>query len=223
MDNKKKYLYETHTHTAESSPCGQVTSKRIAEIYSDSGYSGLIVTDHVSKGGCVAKNGDWQNTADNFIRGFEALREEGKKKGLHVLYGMEISLVDVRCDLLVYGLEPDFLRKTKEIYFYKQKDLFDLVKSEGGIMISAHPYRGYCELPDPLYLHGVEVFNGNPRHDSKNETANEWAQENNLIKLAGSDFHQEQDISSGVYLYNKPDNISGFVEMIKNGDYELKV
>ena len=70
----------------------------------------------------------------------------------------------------------------------------------------------------PELLDGIEVFNGNPRHNSRNELALEYAEKNGLLKLSGSDFHQRQDLARGGILV--PEEISNplqLVDSMKNG------
>lgn len=47
-------------------------------------------------------------------------------------------------------------------------------------------------------LDGVEVFNGHPRHDSRNPLALEFAAAHpHLIRTSGSDYHRTQDLATG--------------------------
>jgi hypothetical protein len=43
------------------------------------------------------------------------------------------------------------------------------------------PFPEYCRPANPAFLDGVEVFNGNPRHDSRNHLAAAFAEENGLV------------------------------------------
>ncbi|MFQ9846849.1 MAG: PHP-associated domain-containing protein [[Clostridium] leptum] len=47
------------------------------------------------------------------------------------------------------------------------------------------------------YLDGVEVMNGNPRHNSHNEDAASFCRTNGLVGLSGSDFHEWEDLAIG--------------------------
>lgn len=37
--------------------------------------------------------------------------------------------------------------------------------------MQAHPFRNGLKIVDPKHLDGIETYNGNPRHDSRNEIA----------------------------------------------------
>ena len=45
-----KYLFETHMHTCEISKCVRSTGAEMARTYYESGYSGIVVTDHFLNG-----------------------------------------------------------------------------------------------------------------------------------------------------------------------------
>lgn len=53
---------------------------------------------------------------------------------------------------------------------------------------------------NPSLLEAVEVYNGNARQDSHNGQAEQFAKDNGLIPLAGSDFHEPQDGGAGIIL-----------------------
>ena len=56
---------------------------------------------------------------------------------------------------------------------------------------------------NPHLLDGVEVFNGHPRHDSRNHLAYSFAKKNNLIMSSGSDFHRVEDLATGGIIISK--------------------
>lgn len=43
-----EYKYEMHCHTGPVSQCGRVKPKEIMRLYSEAGYSGIVLTDHYS-------------------------------------------------------------------------------------------------------------------------------------------------------------------------------
>jgi hypothetical protein len=40
----KEYLYDPHTHTAETSKCGHLPAAEVVDRYAGHGFSGLVVT-----------------------------------------------------------------------------------------------------------------------------------------------------------------------------------
>ena len=217
-----KYLFETHAHTSESSPCSNVKASALVKQYKDSGYSGAVITDHIGDWGFSASYGTWDDNIDMLYRAYEKARDAGEKIGFKVLFGMEIALNNPYRDYLVYGPDTDFLKEYKNIQNLSQKELYHLVDSLGGLLIVAHPFRGMGVLPDPKYLHGAEVYNSNPRNQSHNEKAMPWALNNRLIMTAGSDYHETEDVSSGIWTDTLPDDISDLITILKSGKYKLK-
>ena len=41
------YLYDPHTHTAETSKCGHLPAAEVVDRYVKNGFTGLVVTDHL--------------------------------------------------------------------------------------------------------------------------------------------------------------------------------
>ena len=61
-------------------------------------------------------------------------------------------------------------------------------------------------------LDGVEVLNLNPRHDSRNDRAEEYAALHGLLRTGGSDCHRSEDIAAGGILAEElPEDTAGFV------------
>lgn len=135
---------------------------------------------------------------------------------------MEIALNNPYRDYLVYGLDTEFLYKNENINDINLSKLYSMVQKENALLIVAHPFRNLRKMPNHLHLDGAEVINSNPRHESHNEMALEWAEKYNLIQTAGSDYHEHGDICSGVYINKIPNDINEFVGIIKSGEYELK-
>ena len=96
-------------------------------------------------------------------------------------------------------------------------------RNNGCIIIQAHPFRPYIYRANPKYLDGVEIFNGNPRHNSSNDIAEMWAKKYDLMVTSGSDYHEIEDLGSGGIWFNKEikDNKT-LVEELKSGNYEIK-
>ena len=73
---------------------------------------------------------------------------------------------------------------------------------------------------DPECLHGIEIFNGNPRHDSHNDLARALAEQAGLPGTAGSDFHQVQDLDSCCVGFEKlPGDGQELAEVIRQGRF----
>lgn len=216
------YLYETHLHTSESSACGVSRGKEYIERYLDLGYSGVIITDHFIRGNCAAdRNLLWERWVEQFCRGFEDAREEGRRRGLDVFFGWEETFDGD--DYLVYGLDKQWLLKHPEARRWSRKEQFEEVRRYGGCVVQAHPFRQQHYI-DCIHLSAgcvdaVEAANGGNNRE-ENVLALGYAQKLHLPFTAGSDIHNAKDIDKdtvfGVYLNEKMETIADYVSAIHN-------
>lgn len=221
---KKAYRFETHFHTKESSPCGCVPAAESVRKYYESGYDGIVITDHFSAGVLGSEGGtSWQTAMDRFLKGYWAAKNEGEKLGLTILLGAEFRFPGNYNDFLVYGLSEDFLRGWEWLYEASLQSFFPIADKLGFAVVQAHPFRAECYRENPAYLHGIEVFNGNPRHNSKNMLAKEWAQKYGLLESAGSDFHKMEDLAgASVLLGKRPRTSLEFAHLLRERAYRLE-
>ena len=186
-------LTESHLHTSLGSYCGMVDPYEIPSLYKSFGYEAIIVTDHYY--------GTNVFSIDEWLEGYKIVYEEGKAIGIKVFLGMELTLNDLYADFLVYGFDAAFLRKNRRINELPLWEVYELLDSYGFIIYQAHPFREGMRVYDNKSIHGLEVHNGNPRHESNNKMALDYAQRHSLLKISGSDFHRYEDIGrGGIYL-----------------------
>ena len=75
-------------------------------------------------------------------------------------------------------------------------------------MFQAHPFRNGTAV-EPDLLDGIEVQNGNPRHDSRNDLAEAYAATHGLLAVGGSDAHRSEDIGrGGITLPERPGSMA---------------
>lgn len=194
----KLFKFDTHVHTSEVSRCGKVAAADMITMYKNAGYSGVVITDHYSIYTLERFNPkNWDEFLDNYLAGYNIALEEGKKQGLQVILGVELTFEGRPDDYLVYGVDEKFLRENIELHKMGLENFRALIKDKGIIIVQAHPFRPNLKQAPPHLLDGIEVYNGNPRHNSSNELAMEYAEKNGLYKLSGSDFHQTDDLARG--------------------------
>lgn len=213
-----QYRYDTHVHTSETSPCGKVAAKDAVRMYKEAGYQGIIITDHFFSG-FFAKLWfkKWEEKVDRFLEGYRKASEEGEKQGLDVIQAIEIKFNESPNDYLVYGADESFLKEHKELYKLGLKRFRELIKGKNILIFQAHPFRPLLKPANPSLLDGVEVYNGNPRHDSRNTLAYDFAKTHGLAMLSGSDFHQPQDLArGGIVVSERITTPTAFVDAIKN-------
>ncbi|MGN1098999.1 MAG: PHP domain-containing protein [Christensenellales bacterium] len=217
---------ETHLHLAPNSDCAIEQPRETARLCRNAGYDGVIVTNHIMRYIFERWQKQGLNPMEFYLKSYHDLKKYGERLGLQVWLGAEVNLdrynrADINgpvYEFLLYGIDEDFLLANPEIYMLSQEELFSLCASRGVLMVQAHPFRDTSRLADTNLLHGLEVCNANPRHDSHNDEAVRVAEKCGLIATAGSDFHQRGD--EGRAYMCVPDDVTdiyGFVNALKNG------
>jgi len=215
-----KYKYETHAHTSEISPCAFTNASNVVKEYYNEGYDGIILTDHVGGWSFDVMSGNWIDKVNNLKEVFFIAKNTGEKLGINVLFGIELALGYPYRDYLVYGVDFEFLHKHENLYNMNNQDFYNIANENNFLLIAAHPYRYSESTLDERYLHGVEVFNGNIRHNNNNKNALKWAQQHSMLQLSGSDYHEVGDITSGIYLPSNPKTITEFVDILKRNEHK---
>lgn len=213
------YKFDTHIHTQETSSCGKVKAIEAVYLYKEAGYNGIVITDHYFREYFDSLgNLCWEEKADIFLKGYRTAFYEGEKIGLKVILGMEIRFGENINDYLVYGIDENFLKDNKELYNMGLKKFRSMTKKMGVVMFQAHPFRPSMVLAEPSLIDGIEVYNGNARHDSQNPLARAYAEKHGLKMISGSDFHQLEDLArGGVMMPEAVNNSFEFAEMLITG------
>ena len=193
------YKIETHCHTSEVSSCGRLPGSQIAEGYMLAGYSASVVTDHIGADRFALGRRYLPDRVDMYLQGWREAKKEGDKWGLNVLLGAEARLISGDEDFLIFGLAEEdigplmlLLDSRPDIYAFSAA-----VRARGWMIVQAHPCRPGLKTGPPETLDGVEVYNGNPRHDSRNALALAFAREHGLLMTSGSDAHHFMDVARG--------------------------
>jgi len=140
------FSVDLHTHTRFGSNCSYMEPSQLVQRAKELGLGAVCITEH---------NAPWED---------EAIRSLSEETGFCVLNGMEVSTA--LGDVLVFGVRSGLLSGSRI------EDLRRLVDDQGGLMIAAHPFRGFLQpgaVTDveeaaawPLFgcVDAVEVFNG---------------------------------------------------------------
>ncbi len=185
------FKYEMHCHTCESSRCGKIHGRDLADFYKKMGYDGIVVTDHFLNGNTtVDRNLSWEEKIDLYKKGYDEALKRGKEIGLKVFFGIEFSLLGT--DFLVYGLNSDWYKEHTDCDKLPIRNFCDLVHESGGFIAQAHPYReaSYIEVIRllPSHVDAVEIYNSS-MDDHTNKMASIYAKEYGLLTMCGSDNH----------------------------------
>lgn len=218
---------ELHCHSATVSACASITPEQIVEKYVAAGYTTVVLVEHLNSATFrtdkrYAGGEDWQEKIDHYMQGYHALKRAAGNK-LHILWGCELCLVGTHTDYLIHGITEDFLRAHEELMeIEKIKGVSRLVKEAGCLLYQAHPFRNHMEITDPDLLDGIEVFNGNPTHDSRDDFAAMWAEHYDLAPISGSDMHHAHADARGGILTEQPITTQAeLMEVLRTRNYGL--
>ena len=218
-----KYKYELHTHTKYGSrQCGRTQPKDIARMYKEKGYSGIVVTDHYSPLTFDLFHGYFN--PKKFIECYIGAYLDMKKyedEHFSVMFGMEIRHYATANDYLIYGVDENWLRQQGNLLLLWEKQMSELMHSQGYLVYQAHPFRSGITRCNPDYIDGVEIYNGKTPKKS-NEKAEQWARENNKLMVSGSDFHVPSQLARGGIITEKPiKNNADLLATLKSMDFEM--
>lgn len=194
-------LIDLHGHTKGISHCCRVYGPEVLAAAKERGLDGICLCNHYQSR--YVENGDAAGFAQRYVEEFYAVRDLGQEMGLSVLFGIEVTMERHAMEhLLVYGVDEQFPLRTPALYDLTQRELYDLVHENGGVLVQAHPLRkGKNVLMDPQYLDGVEV-NCHPLYDqTHHETLSRLARERGWILTCGGDYHADTHrVLCGMYL-----------------------
>lgn len=225
IDNKHKYLYETHTHSSQASACAFSTGAEMVRAYAERGYSGLIMTDHFFNGNTGIRAGlPWDKRVDLFLKGYEDALAEGEKIGFRVFLGWEYA--DRGMEFLTYGLDKEFLLDHPDMLSWTIEKYLTAARQAGAFIVQAHPFREASYIKEirlyPDYVDGVEVVNTSHRDPSYDKKALEFAIENKLLMTSGSDSHSvDYKLTGGMAFEHKLESIEDFIKATRSGNYSL--
>lgn len=223
------YKTELHSHTSETSNCGKTKAKDLVSVYVKAGYKTVVITDHLSTHTYFRYNYDkmsWDEKIDVFVRGYNTALEAAKGR-INILFGMELRFDEELPehdlnDYLVFGITEDFLRNNGNLINMNIKSFSDLAHKNGLLIYQAHPFRDDMTRVDPALLDGAEIYNGNRRHDSRNDKAEKWARENGLKGTSGSDFHKLEDVAHGGILTDTEIKTNDdLIKILKSANYGI--
>ena len=126
-------------------------------------------------------------------------------------------------DYLVYGMDEEFLLAHPELHHMDLKTFSKFARENGLLLIQAHPFRNKMTIMNPKYLDGVEVYNGHPKHDSRNQLADMYAQRYGLLRTSGSDFHHPNSVEAGGIITEEPiTSVAQIITALRSGDCTLR-
>ena len=201
-------LIDMHSHSSGISRCCLIDAKEVVKEALNVGIDGIVLTNHYVK--YYAKDEDYLGLAVRYVEEFNYAKKCGDEVGCKVFFGLEITMEHEGFPhLLVYGVEPQFILDYPQIFDRSQEELYRIVKSAGGVLVQAHPYRKNTNLLfDLKYLDGVEINCHSLYEGSHLAELKKIAEDNNKLLTCGGDYHADTHrVKCGMYL----------PEWIKNG------
>lgn len=200
--------FETHMHTREVSPCGQVDAATMMAAYAEKGYGGVFVTDHLSPYSLAHFASDtkdyfhltltWPQIVTRYLRGYDTAKLVGEPMGLKVFLGVELTLEQGPEDYLILGIDREFLLAHPHIQTYSLPALKTAVHNYGLFLYQAHPFRQNLTLQHPDHVDGLEVYNGNGGEErNRNSEVLEEAERRHCLMTSGSDAHATNNVGRG--------------------------
>ena len=221
---EKQYLYDTHIHTIETSPCGKIPAAETVDYYAAHGYTGLVITDHLHEEFLekVDHGEGWDHIVDLYLAGYRSAKKRGDEIGFDVLFGIEMRFPENNNDYLVYDVDEAWLRAHPYVIRRSAREFFEEFHNEV-LIIHAHPYRDGNKTVFEDAVHGIELINTNPRHENWTERAAELARRHPEYYLqAGSDMHQTPDrCHAGIITGSRLTDSHEYADVIRSGNYEL--
>jgi len=217
------YKTELHLHSSEISSCGKIPAEEMVRAYSRAGYRTLVFTNHFFMGMFqIFKGETYEEIVNRFKENWLTAKEIGEKAEISVLFGIELRITDSNNDYLIFGVTPEYLIAHPGILEMSLKEVHELAEKDGFLIYQAHPFRNGMKIVNPQFLDGLEGYNGNARHDSRNDIAQKWAEKFSLPVVSGSDAHQAEDIAKGGIITEQPiESINALLQVLKNKTYTL--
>ena len=216
-----QYKTELHAHTCEVSPCADLTVAEVTERYIAAGYTTLVLTNHYCDYVIDNAGETWEEKIEHYLSAYHAMKDYAGDR-LNILLGCELRFTENFNDYLVFGMTEAFLREYPDLHKMTLKSFSALSRKMGFLLIQAHPFRNRMTVMPPKYLDGIEVFNGHPGHDSRNQLADALARRYGLLRTSGSDFHHVSSVESGGILTDAPvTTMEQLVETLRSGNCEL--
>lgn len=213
---------EMHAHTAEGSPCAQLSAEEVVRAYRGTDYDGIVITNHFDNDLLKEFGSTDRQRIDRYLLGYDIAYETGIKCGLTVIMGIEIRLEPYAEDFLIYGVDREFLYAHPDLCFLTQQELYNLCRQNGALLYQAHPFRPPCRPQNPAYLDGVE-FNQRPNGENHNERLETWIRDYpNLKQVSGSDFHTMDHLGfGGIILKQCVKDSKELAEYLKNEEPQM--
>ena len=165
------------------------------------GLDAIFVTNH--------------NTLDGYHQLLEYKNDHTKFKHIDVFPAEEIT-TDNGAHVLAYGIHETISPGLS------LEEIIDQVHSQGGVSSAPHPFSLLDALRDSAkQCDLVEVFNSNNVDVLSNARATQFALDNNMIQVAGSDSHVLSTLGRCVNVIDSENNLDDLLHAMKRGKISI--
>ena len=165
------------------------------------GLDAIFVTNH--------------NTLDGYHQLLEYKNDHQKFKDIDVFPAEEVT-IDTGAHILAYGIHE------KIAPGISLDEVIDKVHDQGGVSSAPHPFSLLDALRDNAKkCDMVEVFNSNNVDVLSNAKATEFALENEMTQVAGSDSHVLSTLGRCVNIIDSENNLDDVLQSMKKGKIEI--
>ena len=206
--NDGGFYIDLHVHTFPASSCAGESVDAMIQAARRVGLDGICLTDH------------------NYLWSADDVRALRQKHGFLILRGNEVTTDQGH--MVVFGLD----RQIKAQGVVKLETLSRMAREANGVIIAAHPFRGFLTFgvgklgltvekasERPLFkmVDAVEVLNGMVTEE-ENSFAAKVCDHLGLVATGGSDAHQSDRVGCYATRFEKPiGNEADLLEALKNG------
>ena len=195
----EKYLRcDPHVHTGGISTCCPLEYPQIIDEKVELGYQMAVLTNHSQSWYCPPRgHGDLMK---RHLEEFDRAYAYAKDRGLRLLLGLEVTVREPAwTDWLLYGVTENFMVNAPCLYNLTQKQLFELCKIHGIIMVQAHPLRYHDTIANPNFSHGIEINCSSTDLQHKDKILRQ-AEQHSLTVTCGTDYHGGNDFIGGTFV-----------------------
>jgi len=190
-------------HVGEEEPpydCNVSIRDQLERSY-NLGLDAIFVTNH--------------NTLDGYHQLLEYKNDHTKFQNIDVFPAEEIT-TDTGAHVLAYGLHDEIPPGIS------LEEVIDEVRKQGGISSAPHPFSLLDALRDSAKKCDlVEVFNSNNVDILSNARAAQFALDNNMIQVAGSDSHVISTLGRCVNVIDSENNLDDILRAMKQGKINI--
>ena len=216
---------DLHVHSSDLSLCGHMSAKETIDRYIEAGFDGFVLTNHFNRDMAEHFERHGIPTSQYFAhykKCYEEARAYGAEKGFLVLCGYELRFDRASNDYLVYGMSDEDAANCVDMFSWGPEKFGAYAVEKEFLFYQAHPFRNHMRIVRPSYLFGMEIVNGNPRHDSRNDIAKAWTEKFGLHQIAGSDCHQQEDVAvAGIEFEGTISTMEELCQILREDRYKI--